>query len=81
MLGIARPYLILGAVAASLAVLGGMYLKGRSDGRAAVMAKLQADRVKILKNNQEITNEVLNSDDDGLCLLLGGCGLPDDNGE
>lgn len=64
--------LVLAATAA-----GGLYLKGRADGRAAVLARLQADRITILKDGREIDDEVLGADDDALCALLGGCGLPD----
>ncbi|MGE0845934.1 MAG: hypothetical protein AB7L41_06670 [Flavobacteriaceae bacterium] len=57
--------------------LGGAYLKGRHDGRAAVLAALQSDRVRILKDGKEIDEKVLGADDSALCGLLGGC-LPDD---
>lgn len=67
-----------GGALAILAVMGGIYLKGRADGSQAVMDRLAADRITILKDNQEIDHEVLRADDTGLCALLGGCELPDD---
>ncbi len=63
-------------VAGSLA-LGSGYLKGRSDGHAALMAKLASDRVTILLDGKAIDHEVLQADDDALCGMLGGCGVPD----
>ncbi len=63
----------LAGVGLVLAVSGGLYLKGRHDGRQAVYQALAEDRVKILKDGREIDAEVLSADDDALCRLLGGC--------
>jgi hypothetical protein len=63
----------IGAALAVVAVLAGIYVKGRSDGRSALQAKLAADRIKIIQDGQEITNEIINSSDEQLCAILGGC--------
>lgn len=63
----------LGALLLAGALLGGVYLKGRSDGRALVLARLAGDRITILQDGKAIDEKVLGSDDDGLCALLGGC--------
>jgi hypothetical protein len=70
----------IGAALAVVAVLAGIYVKGRSDGRSALQAKLTADRIKIIQDGQEITNEIINSNDDALCGILGGCadGVPNE---
>ena len=67
-------------IAAIAAGAGALYAKGRVDGRATVTAALAADRVRILKDGKDITDEVLRADDDRLCELLGGCGMPDGTG-
>lgn len=64
----------LGIVAA---LYGAGYLSGRQDGRDALLARLAADKAHIVKDGKEIDHEVLGADDDALCRLLGGCGLPD----
>ncbi len=71
------PWLALGAVLVLGAATGASYLKGRADGRSALEARLMADRVQILKDGKDITDEVLDADDAGLCELLGGCELPE----
>lgn len=63
----------LAALGLFVAFLAGIYIKGRSDGRAALQAQLAADRIKIIKDSQEITNEIINSSDDALCAVIGGC--------
>lgn len=63
----------LGAVLAVALVCGGLYLWGHHDGRQAVLDRLAADRITILKDGKAIDHEVLDADDDGLCALLGGC--------
>lgn len=77
---IPKPWLIAGALAVALAVaaaMTGIYVKGRADGRAVVAAKLAEDRITILRDGKAIDYEVLAADDDALCGLLGGCGVPD----
>jgi hypothetical protein len=68
----------VGGILAVLAVSGAIYAKGRLDGRASVLSGLADDRITILKDGKEIDDEVLAADDDLLCALLGGCGLPDE---
>lgn len=74
-----RPYLAAGALLGIVAALGASYMVGRTHGRSALETELMADRVQILKDGKDITDEVLNADDAGLCGMLfdGGCGLPD----
>ena len=70
---------LAGAVAI-LVVAGGIYLKGRHDGRHAVLQGLQDDRVTVLKDGRAIDDATVLLDDDGLCAVLGGCapvGVPD----
>lgn len=69
--------LALGAVLAAGLVSGGLYVKGRTDGRASYVERLQADRITILKDGKEIDHEALGADDADLCELLGGCELPE----
>lgn len=74
----------LGAILLSAVIAGGTgYVKGRVDGRDRVIAKLQADRIKVLKDGQEIDTKVLTADDTALCDFLGGCagGVSDDSGD
>ncbi|RWI96101.1 hypothetical protein [Mesorhizobium sp.] len=67
----------LGALLLAGALIGGVYAKGRADGRASLTAQLAADRVTILKDGKAIDNEALAADDPALCALLGGCLQPD----
>lgn len=69
-----------GLLAVGLA-LGAIYIKGRSDGRANVLERLAAERVTILKDGKAIDDATDLLDDDGLCAVLGGCGLPDTAGD
>lgn len=66
----------IGALLAVSIVLGAVYLKGRSDGRYALLAQLAADRIEIYQDGKKIDDEVFGADDPALCALLGGC-LPD----
>lgn len=68
------------AIAYTSTIAGGAYLKGRADGRAAVVERLQSDRIAILLDGKEIDSEVRLADDDALCRLLGGCRLPEPTG-
>lgn len=74
---IPMPWLIAGALAVAAATMTAVYVKGRADGRAVVAAKLAEDRITILRDGKAIDYEVLAADDDALCGLLGGCGVPD----
>jgi hypothetical protein len=72
--------LALGALAASgIAFLVG-YGFGYSGGRSDVYADLQANRVQILKDGKNVDAKALAADDPGLCSMLGGCELPDGQG-
>lgn len=75
------PQLALGAFLALAACSGAAYLKGRSDGRALVEARLASDRVTILLDGKAIDHETLGLDDLGLCAVLGGCGVPVETGD
>lgn len=74
------PWLAAGALCALVACSGAAYLKGRSDGRALVEARLASDRVTILLDGKAIDHETLGLDDVGLCAVLGGCGVPGEAG-
>ncbi|WP_287384967.1 hypothetical protein [Mesorhizobium sp.] len=63
----------VGVVLLAAALVGGVYVKGRADGRASVLSKLADDRITILKDGKKIDEQVLAADDDALCALLGGC--------
>lgn len=57
-----------------LGALGWGYASAYKSGKDAVVQKLQADRVEILKDGKSIDENVLSTDDDGLvCLLLDNC--------
>lgn len=68
-----NPYVIGGAILAAVVLTTSGYVKGRMDGREAVLQRLQDDRITILKDGQAIDNEVLAADSDELCSMLGGC--------
>lgn len=70
-----------GAVVAVGLALGAIYLKGHSDGRENVIEQLAAERVTILKDGKAIDDATDLLDDDGLCAVLGGCGMPDAAGD
>jgi hypothetical protein len=67
------PYLAVGLLVAVAALYGAGYIKGRSDGRETVLARLKDDRITVFQDGVRIDNEVLGADDDALCDLLGGC--------
>lgn len=67
---------IVAGIVAIMVGIGGVYIKGRSDGKQVILDKLADDRITILKDGEEIDNEVFSADDDALCAFLGGC-LPD----
>lgn len=69
-------YLKLAAAGVVIALLTFTHIYVYMQGKQAVLDKLAADRITILKDGKEIDNEVLSADDDALCRLLGGC-LPD----
>ncbi len=69
-----NPYVIGGAILAAVVLTAGGYVKGRVDGREAILQRLQDDRITVFKDGVKIDNEVLNADDEELCRLLGNCG-------
>lgn len=68
-----NPYVIGGAILAAVLLATGGYVKGRMDGREAVLQRLQDDRIAVFKDGIRIDNEVLAADSDELCSMLGGC--------
>lgn len=67
------PYVIGGAILAAAVLTTGGYVKGRMDGREAVLQRLQDDRIAVFKDGVKIDNDVLAADSDELCQMLGGC--------
>jgi len=68
----------VGAIVVIGAAFTAVYVKGRSDAAASIQRKLSEARIQVLKDGQEIDNAVELATDDGLCALLGGCGVHDD---
>jgi len=60
-----------------LAVVGGLtwsHLLAYNSGKQGVLAKLQSDRVEVLKDGKAVDEKVLSADDATLtCLLLDNC--------
>lgn len=75
-----RLWLAAGLLAVAGLAISGIYLTGRSDGRAVVLERLKDDRIRILRDGKDIDDEVSGADDGALCKLLGGCGLPERTG-
>lgn len=67
------PWIILAIVLAFGLSNGWSYMKGRSHGREAVLAKLKDDRITIFEDGRKIDEEVIGADEAGLCEMLGGC--------
>ena len=74
-------WLKIGAVVAVALVIAGAYVAGRKSGENALLARLAADRVEIIKDGEKIDAEALSADDDALCRLLGGCRVPDESAD
>lgn len=73
-----KPAILLAAAVAMVVLYGYAFHRGQQ----AVLMRLQAERVEVLKDGREIDRKVLEADDDALCELLGGCaagsfGVPD----
>ena len=68
-----RQYVYVGIAVSALLILVGSYIKGRSDGRSSLLEKMQAERIEVIRDGKVITDEILNSSDDDLCAILGGC--------
>ena len=56
-----------------IALLASAYYKGRNDENARITNQLKEDRIVILKDGKVIDEQVLNSDDNDICAILGGC--------
>ena len=52
-------------------LLGGSYVTGYMAGKRSILTKLADQRVEIILEGKSIRDEVLNSDDDQLCAVLG----------
>lgn len=50
-------------------------------GKGVILSRLSQDRIKVLKDGQEVDKEALGADDSALCDLLGGCELQDNKPE
>lgn len=46
---------------------------GQSEGKQTIIASLKDDKITTLEEGKKIDAEAISADDDGLCLLLGGC--------
>lgn len=67
----------IGAIVGSLLMFGPIYFYGKSVGKADLVTQLQEDRARIIKDGKQVDERVYTSDDSSLCLLLGGCVMPD----
>ena len=67
----------IGAAVGALLMFGPVYFYGKSVGKADLVAQLQEDRARIIKDGKQVDERVYTSDDSSLCLLLGGCVMPD----
>ncbi len=65
-------YIAWGVIAALLTF---SHLYAIQYGKGVILSQLSSDRIKVLKDGQEVDKEVLAADDVGLCALLGGCEL------
>ena len=52
-------------------LLGGSYVTGFMAGKRSILMKLADQRVEVIQDGKVITDEILNSDDDQLCAVLG----------
>lgn len=59
-------------------LFGAIYLKGRTDGRSALLQQLAADQIEIYQDGRKIDDKVFSADDPALCALLGGCVMSND---
>ena len=76
--GFVRTYSKLFLIGAAVAGALTLYTKGRSDGKAALMARLASERIELMKDGRKIDEEIFNASDDELCAILGGCLQPND---
>lgn len=71
-----KPYLYGAIMLAIVAALSTSHYYAYSAGKQSIVAKLQSDRIEILKDGKRIDEEVLAADDDTLYCMLTEC-LPD----
>lgn len=77
MLTMILSYWKLAAITAVAVALTFSHIYVYNKGKENVLNKLSQERIKVLKDGQEIDKEVLEADDPYLCGLLGGCGVLD----
>lgn len=63
----------VGALVGAALSFGPVFFYGKSVGKADLVAQLQEDRAKIVKDGKQVDEKAYSSDDAGLCILLGGC--------
>lgn len=68
-----RIYGIIGLLLSFVVCVGFAYAKGYQNGRDAILSKLAADRIEILKDGKKIDEKVLSSDDADLVCMLVDC--------
>lgn len=73
-----RVYAALAAIGLFVGATLYAYAWGYNGGKQAILAKLQADRITVLKDGKRIDDQVLSADDDALLCLLTQCVQPDD---
>jgi hypothetical protein len=73
-------YMALGALASASIVAGLSIGLGYKWGKQAVYTQIRSQEIRVYKDGRQIDDEVLSAEDDSLCDLLGGCGLPNEGG-
>lgn len=73
-----KAYIVVGLAVGVAACIGFSYAKGYSNGKEAILAKLAADRVVILKDGVKVDEKVLAADDNELVCMLVDCVQPND---
>jgi len=63
----------IGATLGALLMFGPVYFYGKSAGKADLVAQLQEDRARVVKDGKQVDEKVYSADDALLCGLLGGC--------
>jgi len=63
----------IGAAVGALLMFGPVYFYGKSVGKADLVAQLQEDRARIIKDGKQVDEKVYSADDATLCVVLGGC--------
>jgi len=68
----------IGATVGALLMFGPVYFYGKSVGKADLVAQLQEDRARVVKDGKQVDEKVYASDTATLCHLLGGCSMSND---